>query len=650
MKKLDYQTYLDKIYGCFIGKAVVGTMGAPYEGIKMPLDVKFTPELFQAMLPNDDLDLQVLWLDAARVKGPDFTSYDLLERFVNYCDYSPGEYAIMRKNWARGIYPPLSGKFCNDFYTEGMGCPIRSEIWACLAPADPTRAADFSSRDGVLDHYGESVNAERFFAALESAAFVEDDLGKLIQIGLSEVPQDSKLHELVSFVVFLCEKYSDNKVILRKILRRYGHPDCTNMWQNVAITLMALIKGELDLIKTGIDALNCGFDTDCTCATAGAVIGAIRGAKSLIEQYGLGEVRYVLGVRSDRRSDSVRDLAEDIALLGCSFNPGLIEGAPDTLPEWGKDRCPVMFEVSYPDDDPSIAPGDTKSITLIVNGRLDEEVSLSCRVKGLYKDETFTLSVPPLGKVRHTLTFSVPYDAEVLMETNIIKLDYIVTGQGSGTEYSGSFDFGLVGSTLWKAVGPIWETDPICTQEKLDKVPNYWHLFADVKHDGDPTDIVRRFHLNFAVDTQTSHLSEEELFAPLDTYNTDTKYEEALFVQPEDSFTMDDICSFKGPCVIYLSRQLVSPEDTELFVQLGHSSPVALYVNGALICERKGCDTWNAENVHVGGVKLNKGINNIVLRLTRVNADAKFNLTFAKGACCAEHYVSFGSVNPTKFK
>ena len=271
--------------GLSIGTAaVIGTLGAPYEGIKMPLELPFSPEMINTMLPNDDLDLQVLWLDVAEKYGPDFTSDQLLERFVTHCDYSPGEYAIMRKNWLRGIHAPASGSFCNDYYTEGMGCPIRSEIWACLAPLDPERAADFSERDGVLDHWGESVYAERFFAALEAEAFSVDeqtcDLYALIDAGLAAVPDECRFRELVEDTVALCRRYDDVKLILRKILFRYGHPDCTNMFQNIGITLTALLKGGLDPIKTGMDALNCGFDTDCTCATAGAPSSASSAVRS----------------------------------------------------------------------------------------------------------------------------------------------------------------------------------------------------------------------------------------------------------------------------------------------------------------------------------------------------------------------------------
>ena len=277
MRTISYQAYLDKIYGCYIGKAVSGNIGAPYEGVKMPLELTFQPEMIDCSLPNDDLDLQVLWLDVLERKGEHFTAFDLLDRFVNHCAYSPGEYAVMRKNYKRGIYPPYSGRFCNDYYREGMGCPIRSEIWGCVGVGNMNLAGEFASRDGQIDHYGESIWAERFLAALESEAFFEDDMNRLLDKALAVLPPDSKFRSLVCYTRELCEVYDDIKIVLTKLLFRYGHPDCTNLYQNMGITIAALLLGEGDIIKTSLLALNCGFDTDCTCATAGAVIGLLRG-------------------------------------------------------------------------------------------------------------------------------------------------------------------------------------------------------------------------------------------------------------------------------------------------------------------------------------------------------------------------------------
>ena len=651
-QKLSYAAYLDKIYGCFLGKTVVGTLGAPYEGIKMPLELPFKPEMVNTMLPNDDLDLQVLWLDVAEQYGPGFTSDQLLHRFVNFCDYSPGEYAVMRKNWTRGIHAPASGAFSNDFYISGMGCPIRSEIWACLAPLEPRKAAEFATRDGVLDHWGDSVQGERFFAALESAAFGVDentcDLYALIDVGLSVVKPDSQFYRLVTDTVAWCRQYDDVKRILRKILHKYGHPDCTNLFQNIGITLAALLKGNLDEIKTGMDALNCGFDTDCTCATAGAVIGIIRGAKSLAAEYGWGDIKFVLGVKSDRRSDSVFDFSEDIALLGKNWNPGLIEGGeakeyayetPDPVTVW------VEYP-AFPDGRPdcSIALGETKILTLCFGNSTTEDYRLAYRVKGLCLDVCGETALDRTEMAELSLTVTLPADLPVLPETNLYTVEYTLNGKAY------TYTFGLCGATPWKAIGPIWRTDPVCTTEKLQKVPNYWHLMTTgYRYKGDSTDIVRRFHLNMAVDTATPYLSAEELYAPLDP-TADTKYEETLFSQREDSFRLDDIYGFSAPSVCYLVRELISPAEETVCVQMGHSSPFALYINGELVCERDTCDTWDAENVHVQNIHIREGVNTVVLRLTRVNADAKYNLIFSEGATCATHITHYGSVNPLCFK
>ena len=155
--------------------------------------------------------------------------------------------------------------------------------------------------------------------------------------------------------------------------------------------------------------------------------------------------------------------------------------------------------------------------------------------------------------------------------------------------------------------------------------------------------------MNFAVDTQTEYVPEDELFEPLVEDDTSKKYETRLISIPEDSFVMDDLFGFKGPCAAYLSRVISVREDVEVCVQIGYSSPFKLILNGETIAERENCDNWTAENVHLEKIKLRKGDNRLVLRMTRANSDAKYNVTFSKGMACAEHIVGIVSKNPYKF-
>ena len=97
--------------------------------------------------------------------------------------------------------PPLSGNE-NNPYKDSCGAFIRSEIWACIAPGCPEIAAKYAYEDSIVDHgNGEGMYAEVFCAALESAAFVEKNIYKLIDIGLSYIPEDCGVAKAVNLAI-----------------------------------------------------------------------------------------------------------------------------------------------------------------------------------------------------------------------------------------------------------------------------------------------------------------------------------------------------------------------------------------------------------------------------------------------------------------
>ena len=63
---LNYHDYYDKVLAGWIGKSLGGLVGAPYENHKQFNQV--TPETLwpTILFPNDDLDIQVVWLEAQK--------------------------------------------------------------------------------------------------------------------------------------------------------------------------------------------------------------------------------------------------------------------------------------------------------------------------------------------------------------------------------------------------------------------------------------------------------------------------------------------------------------------------------------------------------------------------------------------------------
>lgn len=311
----DTETFLDKVHGCWYGKCLGGAAGASMEGVKKLIEVNDFSEVFNPDLPNDDLDIQLLWIDVLENKGYNITSCDLADAWIEKCWYPFSEYGYFMKNYMRGIKPPYSGIINNSFFKEGMGCPIRSEIWGILCAGQPEIAVKYAYLDGCLDHADNSIYAEQFLAAAEAIAFVESNMKKIVDSAMQFVPSESKLYKCLEMIISEYDRGSEWKTVRRMVMNRFGHPDFTNSVQNLGFVLIALLYGNCNIRDTINIALRCGYDTDCTCASAASVVGIIIGYDALGELKSLINDYFVCGVDVVRPSDSIRRLAEDTVVL-----------------------------------------------------------------------------------------------------------------------------------------------------------------------------------------------------------------------------------------------------------------------------------------------------------------------------------------------
>jgi ADP-ribosylglycohydrolase len=300
--------YRRRVLGCWLGKNIGGTLGAPFEWLRQTNDVAFyTQNLGGEPLPNDDLDLQLLWLIALEERGLDLTAHTLAEYWCLYVTPHWSEYGTAKVNLRSGLPPPWSG-ICGNEFRHSCGAFIRSEIWACIAPGLPDVAARYAVEDAVVDHGdGEGTWGEVFFAALESAAFVCDDLDALIEIGLSYLPSESGVAGAVRCAVEAHRSGLGWREARDEILRQhrgstfFGWPDRTSAEDrakgfdqgrlgydapsNVALTILALLEGGDDFGRVVTTAVNCGEDTDCTAATAGALFGLMHGVEAIPQKW-----------------------------------------------------------------------------------------------------------------------------------------------------------------------------------------------------------------------------------------------------------------------------------------------------------------------------------------------------------------------------
>jgi len=278
--------FRDRVYACFLGKNIGGTLGMPVEGNRETHDWTFYTPVPTEPAANDDIDLQLLWLKALQERGPGLTSLDLGEYWLQYVPVNWNEYGVGKANMRDGFPPPISGQIRNQRWRDSNGAWIRSEVWACVAPGCPWIAARYAWEDACVDHgTGEGTWAEMFTAAVESAAFIESDRDKLIDIGLSYIPEDCALRRSIDAALAAYEGGLDLMAAREAVVKASASTGWFMAPQNVAFVVLGWLYGEGDFGRSICAAVNCGDDTDCTGATLGSILGIIGGTAGIPDEW-----------------------------------------------------------------------------------------------------------------------------------------------------------------------------------------------------------------------------------------------------------------------------------------------------------------------------------------------------------------------------
>lgn len=357
--ELTYHDYYRRVTGCFTGKCVGGTLGMPFEGEERTLDLTYYDPVPTEMLANDDLDLQVVWLESVRRFGLPVHRRYLAESWLDNIRMVFDEYGVAQRNLRKRLYPPLSGAYDNKF-GAGMGAIIRSELWACLCPGDPALAAALAREDACVDHYGDGVDAACFWAAVESAAFTEHDPDTLLRTGFRYLPE-GRLRRALTDTAAWWAQCRDPLTVRQRIVDKYYVQNFTDVSLNLSFILLGWLAGGGDFGRSLCTAVGCGFDTDCTGASLGALLG-------ILDPDGIGEEwtrpigsRLVLSgsMVGMHEVGTIGELCQQIAALSLEvqkYYSSCVQttGAPE-FPAWARHTAPpwkdtpdgIMLEDGY---------------------------------------------------------------------------------------------------------------------------------------------------------------------------------------------------------------------------------------------------------------------------------------------------------------
>ena len=242
-----------------------------------------------SMPEDDDTNYTVLALKLLEDKGPDFTPEDVAECWLtclpllHTCTAERAAYI----NLANLLPPPLSAQTSNP-YREWIGAQIRGDLFGYVRPGDPEGAAALAWRDASISHVKNGIYGEIFAAAMIAAAFVEPDPAGVVRAGLAQVPERSRLAESIRQVLSWREDGVSRQDAIDRVHQVWDEkqPHCwCHTISNAMLVAIGLLYGNGEYAASVEVGLISGFDTDCNAATIGSIVGVMRGAKGLPEEW-----------------------------------------------------------------------------------------------------------------------------------------------------------------------------------------------------------------------------------------------------------------------------------------------------------------------------------------------------------------------------
>ncbi|MFQ6095217.1 MAG: ADP-ribosylglycohydrolase family protein [Candidatus Bathyarchaeia archaeon] len=263
------------------------------------------------MARDDDIDYTIMGLHILETYGFNFTTMNVAESWLSLLPYLrvyTAERAAYR-NLVNGILPPESALYLNP-YREWIGAQIRADMWGYVTPGAPEVGAELAWRDARLSHVKNGIYGEMFISAMISTAFAADNIDRIIEAGLSVIPENSRLAEAVRDVVNWSKEYHAWEDAWVKVMEKYGHYHSVHTINNAALVLLGLIYGGGDYEKSITITIMGGLDTDCNGATAGSILGVMLGANALPDKW-IGPLHdrvesFVVGYNGSRISELAR--------------------------------------------------------------------------------------------------------------------------------------------------------------------------------------------------------------------------------------------------------------------------------------------------------------------------------------------------------
>ena len=301
--------YIEKIYAGWLAKIIGIRLGAPIEGwtyekIKNVYgEIHNYPVDYKRFAADDDWNGPIFFVRALEdgSGGLNLTPTAVAEALLNYAPFEHGffwwgGYGVSTEHTAylnlrSGIPAPRSGSIQQNGHmmAEQIGGQIFIDSWGLVNPGNTDRAAKMAEMAASVTHDGNGIYGGIFVAVCISHAFVESNLRKVIEKGLSYIPADCEYARVVREVMAFYDKDESKewRDCYRYIHANFGYdkyPGNCHIIPNIGVMILALLYGEGDFDDTVNICNMCGWDTDCNVGNVATIMGVICGLEQINDE------------------------------------------------------------------------------------------------------------------------------------------------------------------------------------------------------------------------------------------------------------------------------------------------------------------------------------------------------------------------------
>jgi hypothetical protein len=189
--------------------------------------------------------------------------------------------------------PPDTGSRTYNEHWYSIDSQITTEVLGGISPGLVQSAIDLAGKFAHITNSGFAVHAAQFYSAMYAAAFFEPNVTSLVTEALKSVPTTSRTYQVAADVLgWYVEDANDGSLDWRatrsRLYDKYQGSDSFGRYYNWAestinagATVLAVLYGQGDFKNTVQIAVLAGWDCDCNAATAGGLIGVIKGFRNL---------------------------------------------------------------------------------------------------------------------------------------------------------------------------------------------------------------------------------------------------------------------------------------------------------------------------------------------------------------------------------